>query len=241
MTANIGAKFEARDDNSIFVTGENGKAVYQITGAATGKRLRGLRLEALTDDQLPANGPGRAQNGNFVVNTLRLFIQSPDQPDKRRKVKLRTAEATFSQAGYHVSGLIDTKPKTGWAVAPEMGKSHTAVFAFTRPLRVKEGEQLVVELDQQFDDTHSLGRFRLAVTEDPEPLMRPDHGEMNALLTAEKLDDKDLARLREYYFRQDARYVGLERAQKLLANPRLAAVQDLAWALINSPAFLFNH
>jgi hypothetical protein len=27
----------------------------------------------------------------------------------------------------------------------------------------------------------------------------------------------------------------------MLVNPRLAAVQDLAWALINSPAFLFNH
>jgi WD40 repeat protein/mono/diheme cytochrome c family protein len=26
-----------------------------------------------------------------------------------------------------------------------------------------------------------------------------------------------------------------------LANPRLTAVQDIAWALINSPAFLFNH
>ena len=35
--------------------------------------------------------------------------------------------------------------------------------------------------------------------------------------------------------------VDLERARRLLANPRLAAVQDLAWALINSPAFLFNH
>jgi hypothetical protein len=26
-----------------------------------------------------------------------------------------------------------------------------------------------------------------------------------------------------------------------LANRRLTAMQDLAWALINSPAFLFNH
>ena len=30
-------------------------------------------------------------------------------------------------------------------------------------------------------------------------------------------------------------------SEKQLANARLTATQDLAWALINSPAFLFNH
>jgi hypothetical protein len=39
----------------------------------------------------------------------------------------------------------------------------------------------------------------------------------------------------------DGEYRSLKEAEQLLANPRLAAVQDLAWALINSPAFLFNH
>ena len=33
----------------------------------------------------------------------------------------------------------------------------------------------------------------------------------------------------------------LEQSKSQLANPRLTAVQDLTWALINSPAFLFNH
>ena len=32
-----------------------------------------------------------------------------------------------------------------------------------------------------------------------------------------------------------------ELSTKQIANRRLTAAQDLAWALINSPAFLFNH
>jgi hypothetical protein len=33
----------------------------------------------------------------------------------------------------------------------------------------------------------------------------------------------------------------VETSKQQIANPRLTAAQDLAWALINSPAFLFNH
>jgi hypothetical protein len=44
-------------------------------------------------------------------------------------------------------------------------------------------------------------------------------------------DDPQLVRLRE-----DAAH-----SEQQLANPRLTATEDLMWALINSPAFLFNH
>jgi len=53
------------------------------------------------------------------------------------------------------------------------------------------------------------------------------------LADAEKpvLDDPDLVRLRS----------DVEQSSRQLKNQRLTAIQDLAWALINSPAFFFNH
>ncbi len=44
-------------------------------------------------------------------------------------------------------------------------------------------------------------------------------------------DDPDLVRLRS----------DVEQSDRQLKNQRLTAIQDLAWALINSPAFFFNH
>jgi hypothetical protein len=47
-----------------------------------------------------------------------------------------------------------------------------------------------------------------------------------------------------YYRSQDEELVRLERevakSEEMLKNRRLVGVQDLGWALINNPAFLFN-
>ena len=87
-----------------------------------------------------------------------------------------------------------------------------------------------------------LGRFRISVTDEEPPLLRPDHPpQWRALLAARQLSDDERERLRAHYLSQDAEYRELEQAERMVSNPRLMAVQDLAWALINSPAFLFNH
>ena len=61
---------------------------------------------------------------------------------------------------------------------------------------------------------------------------------------AEKRTDAQKAELANYYRTIDpeqARLRQLVVAQSAAGDPRLTAAQDLAWALINSPAFLFNH
>ena len=240
----MGSKFDVLDDGSVFATGGAGKGSYKIVVSAPAMTLRGVRLEVLADDRLPANGPGRASDGNFTLSQLRVTELSKAYPLDPRRLKFRAAEADFSQEDWGVDGAIDAKPETGWAVDGAQGKDHEAAFVLTRPIEIKGDSQLVFELDHQYDDHHLLGRFRLSVTADEAPLLRPELPEdVRPLAAADagELSEADEARLREYYLSQDPDYHALKRAEKMVSNPRLAAVQDLAWALINSPAFLFNH
>jgi WD40 repeat protein len=242
-TADMGATLAVEEDGSIFSTGASGKGAYTIRAEAPTRPITGVRIEALADDRLPAKGPGRAPNGNFVLSQLRMFAAPADKPEERKKVKLSEAQADFNQGGYEVKGAIDAKPESGWAVGGGVGQSHVAVFRLSRPLTPEEGTRLIVELDHQFaDGEHLLGRFRISVTHEEAPLMRTGHPpQWRALLAARQLSDAERQTLLEYYLSQDVDYRELQHAQRLVANPRLMAVQDLAWALINSPAFLFNH
>ena len=52
-----------------------------------------------------------------------------DDPDKAVAVKLAKPRATFEQKGLTAAGAIDSDPVTsGWAVDPQFGKDHAAVF-----------------------------------------------------------------------------------------------------------------
>ncbi|HEX6962251.1 MAG TPA: DUF1553 domain-containing protein, partial [Lacipirellula sp.] len=241
--SSVGAQLEVQSDGSIFSSGATGQGTYTVRAEAPAQPIRGLRIEALADDRLPAKGPGRAPNGNFVLSRLRVFASPVDKPDERRKLKIVEAQADFNQPGYHVSGAIDGKPETGWAIMGGVGQNRTAVFRFSRPLTPEEGTRLIVELDQQYPDgAHMLGRFRISATDEEPPLFRNEHPpQWRALLAARRLSDAEAQKLLDYYLSLDAEYRELQATQRLVADPRLMAVQDLAWALINSPAFLFNH
>lgn len=242
-TASMYADLAVQDDGSVVSTGPTGLGAYTLTFEAPITEIRSLRLETLADDRYPARGPGRAPDGNFMLGEFRAFLAEADAPDDRRRLKIREAEADFSQGGYPIASAIDGKPETGWAVAAEFGRDHAAIFRLSRPIKAKAGTRLVIELDQQFiGGNHLLGKFRISATDANPPLLRPTHpAAWRPLLAARELSATERTKLLGYYLTSDGEYRSLQEAEKLLSNPRLAAVQDLAWALINSPAFLFNH
>lgn len=248
MTSQIGAQFAKKEDGSIFVSGPNGKDVYTIVATTDLPGITGVRLEALADPSLPGSGPGRPPNGNFVVSELKLTAAVPNDPRGAQPVALQNASADFSQNGYDVRGAIDGNEDTGWAVHPEMGKNHTAVFETKENVGQAGGTALTFTFSQQYQDgQHSLGRFRLSVTNSPRPFtMSGLPADLVQILhtPADQRTEEQKQKLTTYYRGQDAELTRLtaevKKSEDLLKNRRLVGVQDLSWALINNPAFLFN-
>jgi hypothetical protein len=175
----------------------------------------------------------------------------------------------------------------GWAVSPDTGYRHEAIFEAAEPVGFEGGTTLSFTLSQAFQNgKYNIGKFRLYVTTSPvirfgvskaiadivktPATMRSK--EQVAMLNAHFLDqyrdyqtnkrllavakrplpvDPMLVELEQKHTNAqrpiviDPKLVQLRRdadlSQKQLGNQRLTAAQDLAWALINSPAFLFNH
>ncbi len=248
LASDVGAEFVTRDDGSLLVTGPTGHDTYRIVVPIPASGLTGLKLEVLADPSLAAGGPGRADNGNLVLNEWIVERFDPAHPETATRVALIEPTADFSQEGWPIAGAVDGNETTGWAVMPMFGQDHHAVVRFAEPVTADGAARLRISLVQKFPDgKHLIGRFRLSGTDSPGRLDRAgiDPALAAALRTAP--DDRDAAQqelIRETMLRNDLTYRGLklavEQSRAERANPRLVGVQDLAWALVNSPAFLFN-
>jgi WD40 repeat protein/mono/diheme cytochrome c family protein len=277
-------------DGSILVSGRNKNGVVTIVTETDLTGITGVRLEALTDNSLPNKGPGRAADGNFVLNELELTAAPKADPKNATPVKLVNAHSDFNQQDLDVAEAIDgskNDPSNGWAVHPATGAVHWATFETNEPIGAAGGTVLVFKMHHKFGDTWTLGRFRLSVTPAPRPVGLSLPEELRAILAVapelrsqaqrdlllgyfRALDtdlrnkvaavnaskaplpvDPKLKALREQLelaqrpLQADAALVALRRdletSVQQAAARRLTAAQDIAWALINSPAFLFNH
>ena len=242
-----------------------------------GDELTGLRFD-----------PTAAAGTTLMIRSIKLVrVDGPQFMD----LKLVDAQADFSQQNYAVTDAIDGKnndDQDGWAISPQGGKPHKAIFRVEKPFQSEMRKQLKVTMMQNYrGNKFSLGRFRVSVTTSPAPLdfglpkaisailaknadirtedeknslrehFRKFDGKMNelrdALAKAKKPlpEDPDLKKLEmkvaeaKKPIKVDQALLRLrgyvEASKNQVKNKRLTAAQDVAWALINNPAFLFNH
>jgi hypothetical protein len=69
-----GATCTVEDDGAVLVAGTSPKTdTYTVRAATNLKRITAVRLEALPHESLPQGGPGRAEDGGFVLSRLEVF------------------------------------------------------------------------------------------------------------------------------------------------------------------------
>lgn len=166
FTSAEGTDLQREPDHILLASGkspERETITLRARSPFPGLLLTGLRLELLTHESLPAQGPGRASNGNLHLTGLEVRQAAADTEPFER-VTLTNAAADFEQEGWTVAHAIDDKAETGWGIHPQEGKPHVATFAFVPNVRLSSEGRIEVVLRQDHGRQHTLGRFRVAVT-----------------------------------------------------------------------------
>ena len=193
-----GTTFKTLDDGSILATGASPESdTYTFTFKTDRRAVSGLRLEVLPDDALPARGPGRAGNGNFVLDEIVVTISG-------KPVAWSSVTATHSQDGFPIAQATDGKPGTGWAILPKRGQSNDAVFETAGNLGDSGTFDLTVTLRMNYGSRHTIGHLRLSATDAARPI-RADGSEWPKNVAAvlaiepEKRTDKQKEELATFY------------------------------------------
>ncbi|VTS02330.1 DUF1549 domain-containing protein [Tuwongella immobilis] len=244
-----GATLTVEPDGAVFATEANPTpSIYTIVLPTDARKITGIRLDALSDDRLPSKGPGRAPNGNFVLNEFSVSVAPAKDPKAIRKLALKDAQATFSQDSFPVKNAIDGNNGTGWAISPQLGQTQSAMFVLSQPEAGFDGGTLLtIKLEQRYNGKeHNLGKFRISFTTDDQPRLAEGLAEdLRQVLNTpiEKRTPQQKAKLQAMHRATDAEYARLRGTLNDVppASARLVGAQDVAWALVNSPAFMFNH
>ncbi|AGA28815.1 DUF1549 domain-containing protein [Singulisphaera acidiphila] len=285
-----GASFQTLPDAAVLVSGKDEQGLVQFVAATDLTGITGVRLELLPDDSLPNKGPGRAPDGNFVINEIKVTAAPKADPKQAKPIMLTAPLADFSQGGFEIKHTVDGSPNggKGWAIAPAYGVNHWATFETGEPVGFEGGTVLTVSMSHLYNGKQFMpGKFRISVTRLAKPIglglpedlraivaTAPEvrtKAQQETLLAYHRAVDPEFSKKRNAVNAskaplpvdpklQDLRNQ-LEFARKPVpvdptlaqlrkdvemsiqqaATRRLTTAQDVAWALINSPAFLFNH
>lgn len=179
MSTNL-ALLEVLPDQSVLASGDVTKNdKYQLEFELPGATLHALRLEALTHESLPQDGPGRqtvevpnaSGEGDFFLSELYVEVVSDNPAEARviRTAKIARGAVSYVGPGLSAESAFDGKGDSGWRVLNREGEPHVGVFALAEPVTLGPGERLRIRLEHESFYAAGLGRFRFSFAEAPLP------------------------------------------------------------------------
>jgi hypothetical protein len=200
LKSTAGATMQIQPDLSVLVSGTDPETdVHEVVLRTNLPKVTGIRLEPLQDASLPQKGPGRfTESGNFVLTNIEATGVSIADPKQTKTLSFASADATYNQDQWHVNGAIDKDPKTGWGVWKAPDPAHlSAIFRLAEPAQFTGGMEIRLRFHYESEvKHHTMGRFRLALTDGPG--LTP---EAFAALTIapKKRSDAEKTAIREFY------------------------------------------
>jgi hypothetical protein len=166
-----GATLERQEDGSILVSGVNPpNDTYTVVCETDLPRIAALRLDVLRDKRLPSGGPGRLENGTFVLTGVEASVQSRTDPSRIVKLGFRKALADYVQPSWDPQAMLASGPNGGWAIWREGNpplQDQSLVLEGAEPVEFDGGAKLTITLRHQSRwPEGNLGRFRLSVSKD---------------------------------------------------------------------------
>ena len=188
-------------DNSMLAQGyAPTKHTVEFSAKTDLSKITAMRLELLTDPNLPNGGPGRSIKGTGALTEFVVDAAPASTPDKLAPIKISKATADIDlpetplepkfddkSGKRRVTGpiefAIDGKDETAWGVDAGPGlrnQARKAVFQFEQPIINPDGAVLRVRLKQNHggansddNENNNLGRIRLSVTSAPNAVADP--------------------------------------------------------------------
>jgi hypothetical protein len=201
LDASGGQKHYLLDDGSILAAGyAPTKHTTEFTVKTDVKNITAVRLELLNDPNLPLGGPGRSIKGTFALSEFKVIASPADAPGKTQQLKISKATADVNPPQRDLETIFDDRSKkqritgpidfaidgkddTAWTIDVGPGRSNVprkAIFVFEKPVSFPAGTVLTFKLVQNHggwnsDDNqnNNLGRFRFAITDQPDVVADP--------------------------------------------------------------------